>query len=140
MWLFVQVVGSCLIVAGVLWLMWRLPARQDSFLNAVGPFLSLCSVWVGLIALVGSTMLWWVTFPDHLLVIVLLLLDPASIAAGILALWICRGQRASGGPHAVAISQQRLQASVGVAMGVAAVSLGYIYVMTHKPLFTAVGM
>ena len=63
-------------------------------------------------------------------------LDPAAIALGVLVLWVYRGD-VSARP---AIDQQRLQAKTGVALGLSAVVIGYVFVMTHKPLFTPVGV
>lgn len=137
--LFGQVVGSCLIVVGVLWLMWRLP-RRDQQLYFIAPYLSFGGVWVGLLAVVLSLLLWWVAFPDHVLVLVLLLLDPAAIGGGIAVLWIYRHEGAHDPLQMTLIRQHRMQACVAVAMGLLAVALGYLYVMTHKRLFTPVGL
>jgi len=136
--LFIQVVVSCLIVVGVLWFMWRLPRRSES-LYPYAPILSLGSVWMGLLAVVGSALLWWVGFPDQLLVVVMLILDPGSISAGVLVLWIYRGAHSMDSQSQDTNRQHRQQACVGIVMGLIAVVLGYVYVMTHKRLFTPVG-
>ena len=134
-----QVIGSCLIVVGVLWLMWRSPRRDESLFE-LAPYISFGSVWAGLLAVVLSFSLWWVTFPDALLTLVLLLLDPIAIAGGIGVLWIYRNEVPHDPLQAITIRQHRSQACVAVGMGLLAVTLGYLYVMTHKQLFTPVGM
>lgn len=129
-----QVLISALIVAAVLWWMWRMP-RKDESLYGWGPPMALGSAWAGLAAIAATLLLWLVPFADQLLVLVFLVLDPASIAMGTLVMWIYRGVLAP----AEAISMQRIQAKVGIALGLAAVTLGYIYVITHKTPFTPVG-
>lgn len=87
-----------------------------------------------------TSMLWWVGYPDVWLVGLLLLVDPATIAAGILVLWLYRGPLTAQGDEAVAMGRQRQQAVVGIALGLLAVALAYVYVMTHKRPFTPVGL
>lgn len=139
MQLFGQVIGSCLIVVAVLWLMWRSPRRDES-LFVLAPYVAFGSVWAGLLAVVLSVSLWWVTFSDALLTLVLLLLDPVAIAGGIGVLWIYRNEVAVDPLQATTIRQHRTQACIAITMGLLAVTLGYLYVMTHKQLFTPVGM
>ncbi len=133
MW--IQVGASGALVAGVLWWMWRLPRRGEAML-AVAPVMALGSVWLGLAGVGLSLGLWWVTLPDWLVAVVLLVFDPASIAAGVLVLWAYRGDRSG----ETTVWLQRQQAWVGIGLGLAAVAVGYWYVMTHKPLFTPVGV
>jgi len=71
---------------------------------------------------------------------VLLLLDPGSIAAGTLVFWIYRGFGQASDSQAATVDLQRFQARVGLAMGLLAVAIGYVYVMTHKQPFTPVGV
>ncbi len=137
--LFAQVLGSGLIVAGVLWWMWRLPRRSDSWL-IISPWLALGSAWLGLASVVASVGLWWASRPDWLVTVVFLLLDPGAIAPGVLVLWVHRDWRNLSGDDATAVAQQRQQAWAGITLGVVAVALGYVYVMTHKRVFTPIGM
>lgn len=131
----VQVVVSCIIVLGVLWFMWRLPRRGESLFGWAPP-MALLSVWAGLMAVVISLLLWFVPVPDVWLVALLLILDPGSIAAGTLVLWIYRGYEQT----AETIRMQRTQAVIGIMFGLAAVAIGYLYVMLHKPIGSAVGV
>lgn len=135
MHLWAQVTASYALVAVVLWFMWRLPRRGESWFG-VAAVMALGSAWAGLAAVIASALLWWVAMPDWLLAVVLLLLDPGAIALGVLVLWVYRGHKST----SPAIVQQRLQAKTGVALGLSAVVIGYIFVMTHKQLFTPVGM
>jgi len=137
MQLWIQVIVSCLIVAGVLWFMWRLPLGGEA-LFGVAPIMALGSIWAGLGAAVISAVLWWVAIPDSWLVAVLLLLDPGAIAGGVLVLWIYRGpsQLEEGSGESAVIRQ----AWMGISLGLVAVVLGYVFVMTHKQPFTPVGM
>jgi hypothetical protein len=130
-----QVLVSALLVTAVLVFMWRLPRRGEA-LAGWAPPLALVSAWTGLLAGAISAALWLLPFPDRWLAAALLFFDPASIACGTLVLWIHRGVEA--GPPAV--DAQRTQARVGIVLGIAAVVLGYAYVMTHKTPFTPVGL
>ncbi len=98
-----QVVVSALIVAAVLWWMWRLPRRDDAMF-AWAPPLALLSAWCGVLSLIGSACLWVVPYPDNWITILFLLLDPAAIASGTLVLWIYRG----GDRAAATIQLQRM--------------------------------
>ena len=133
--LWIQVTASYALVAVVLWFMWRLPRRGESWFG-IAPVMALSSAWLGLVAVATSVLLWWVAMPDWLLAMVLLLLDPGALALGVLVLWVYRGEETA----RPAIEQQRLQAKTGVALGLFAVVVGYVFVITHKPLFTPVGM
>ena len=130
-----QVFVSGLLVVAVLWFMWRLPRRGEMFFGWAPP-LSLLSAWAGLLAVACSLLLWVLPFADAWVAAVLLLMDPAAIAAGTLVLWVYRGHEAGG----ETIRMQRLQASVGIGLGLLAVVLGYVYVMVMKPLWTPVGL
>ena len=138
--LIVQLIVSALMVVGVLWFMWRLPSRRGEAFYGVAPALALGSVWCGLAAVAISILLWWVPFPDELLSVVFLLLDPVSIGAGVSVLWIYRGYDIGSPSYVSAVEPQRSQARMGIAMGLFAVAVGYYYVMTHKTVFTPVGV
>lgn len=135
MQLTLQLIVSAMIVLAVLWWMWRLPASRGETLYGWGPPLALLSVWVGLVSLVTTVVLWFAPFPDALIVILFLLMDPAALTAGVLVLWIYRGDERD----EQTVELQRQQAWVGIILALLAVAGGYAYVMTHKSPFTPVG-
>lgn len=130
-----QLVVSGLIVLGVLWFMWRLPRRADPPYG-LAAVMALGGVWAGVASVAASVMLWWVASPDRLITVVLLGLDPAALGVGVLVLWVYRGMV----PDDPAIQRQQQQAWLTIALGLVAVVIGYVYVMTHKQLFTPVGL
>ena len=132
----IQILISALIVLAVLWCMWRIPRKGDALFGA-SPRLAFISTWTGLAALISSAALWALPakMADQAIVIVFLALDPASLAAGVLVLWIYRGYES----HEKTIGLQRAQAWTGIVLGLTAVALGYVFVMTHKTPFTPVG-
>ena len=67
--------------------------------------------------------------------VLFLVIDPFGIAAGVLTIWIYRGH----GSDEQTIYLQQMQARVGITLGLIAVTIGYIYVITHKAPFTPVG-
>ena len=125
----IEVVVSVLVVAGVLWWMWRLPRRAEAG-YAWAPLLALGSAWSGLIATVSAAALWVVTSPDHWLPVVLLLMAPGAISMGIWVLWIYRGTRRA----LTTIDLQKAQAMVGIFLGLLATAAGYLYVLSHQSL------
>ena len=125
--LWLQVVLSFLLVAVVLYFMWRLPRRGESFFGWAPP-LALISAWTGLIAVICAVVTWFVARPDPLIAASFLFVDPAAIAMGAMVLWIYRGYES---PEQT-ISQQRSQATVGIALGILAVVVGYVFVFVHK--------
>lgn len=129
-----QVAASAALVVAVLWAMWRLPVSGERFFGW-GPPLALFSAWCGLAGIVLSALMWALPNPDVWVVWAMLVLDPAALCAGILVLWIYRRD------HAVeeTVRMQIVQAKVGVVLGLAAVAVGYTFVMTHKAPFTPVG-
>ena len=131
----VQVAASFLLVAVVMWFMFRLPRRGES-LYGWAPPLALLSVWSGLAAVVLTPLLWIVRYPDVWIAAFLLFLEPASLAAGILVLWIYRDLNT--GEKTILL--QRLQARIGIGLGLTAVAAGYAYVLMHKTPFTPVGV
>ena len=130
-----EVTVSILVVAGVLWWMWRLPRRGETGYTWA-PLLALGSAWSGLIAAGSGAALWVVTHPDSWLPLVLLILAPGAIAAGIWVFWIYRG---TAQPLAT-VDLQRAQAAVGIFLGLLAAVAGYWYVLSHKTPFTPVGL
>lgn len=133
----VKVIFSLLIVAGVIFFMWRMPVREGAYFTWA-PLLAIGSVWSGLASLVGSLLLFTglLSGPDQWLVILFLLLDPFAIAGGVLTLWIYRRQPTT----EATILAQKLQARVGIVIGLLAVAVGYVYVMTHKTPFSTIGI
>ncbi len=128
MTLLVQSLASLLLIAGVFWFLWKLPPARAGVL-ALTPFLALGSAWAGLLALIATGLLWLVPWPDHWLSMVMLLLDPASIAAGVAVFWAYRHPTVHADTEP--IHQQRLQAATGLTLTAIAVVIGYVYVTTH---------
>jgi hypothetical protein len=133
----VQVVGALLLVAAVLWWMWRLPRRGEAGDDppAWAAWLALLSPWSGLAALVAAAGMWLTAWADLLLTLTLLLLSPLAVGAGVLVLWAHRGA-AGMDDHVQVRAMQRLQARVGLALGLAAVAAVYAFVLTHLTPFT----
>lgn len=127
----IQLLVSALIVIAVIFFMWKLPRREGAFYGWGAP-LALVSAWLGLIAVIGSICLWFVSSPDHWVVVLFLGFDPASIGAGVLVLWIFRGAGEGKTFDGAPIELQRVQAKTGIMLGLIAVVLGYTFVMTSK--------
>jgi hypothetical protein len=130
----IQVIASLGLVAAVLWFMWKLPASGERFF-AWAPPLALMSAWAGLVAVVISIVLWWLPGPDVWITGILLVLDPAALCGGILVLWIYRRYEGT----EPTVTAQRTQARAGIILSLIAVTIGYIFVMTHKTPFSPVG-
>jgi hypothetical protein len=126
---------SFILVVAVLWFMFRLPPTGTT-LFGWAPLLALATVWAGLAAVVLSGLLWVLRYPEVWVAVVLLFLDPLALASGVLVLWIYRGPKEA----RQTVAMQRVQAVVGLSLGLLAVVIGYVYVMTHKAPFTPVGM
>lgn len=131
----IQVIVSLGIIYGGLWWMWRLPGKPilDS---AAAPILALGSVWLGLGAVGTAIWLWWTSVPDVWVVIVVGLYS-AALATGGFCLWIYRATPAESMTDEILM--QRLQARVGIALGLLAVALWYVFILTHKTVLTPVG-
>ena len=129
-----QVGGSALLVIGVLFFMWKLPASGERFYGWA-PVLARLSAQLGLLAVIFSIVLWWLPGPDVWITAILLALDPAALCSGVLVLWIYR--RYEGFEETVLM--QLTQARVGIGLSIVAVVIGYWFVMTHKEPFTPVG-
>jgi len=128
------VLASFLLVAVVLWFMFRMPA-SGAALFPWAPPLALSSVWLGLAATALAVGLWVLDHADYLVAIALLLIDPAALATGILVLWIYRHEDT---PKETVVLQKQ-QACVGITLALLAVAVGYAFVMIHKAPFTPVG-
>lgn len=131
----IQVLGSLVVIFGVLWVMWRRPGPEvpDSPAAAV---LAFASVWTSLAAIGVCIWLWWTGKPDAW-VVVSALLWSAGLALGGYALWTYRHKPADQMPEE--LLTQRLQARVGIVLGLIAVMLWYIFVLTHKAILTPIG-
>lgn len=130
-----QVLFSLLLVAAVFWSMWRLPPEKGQAFIGWAPWLALMSPWSGLAALICATATWFTAAPDRWLALLFLLLTPAAVASGSLVYWIHRGQLA---PPDSPITRQRVQAGVGITLGLLAVTLGYALVFIRRapdPIF-----
>ncbi len=125
--LWLQVTLSFVLVTMVLFFMWRLPRRGESFFGWAPP-LALISVWAGLMAVVCAVITWFVSRPDPLIAASLLFVDPAAITTGTLVLWIYRRYES---PEQT-IGQQRIQAVVGIVLGILAVVVGYVFVFVYR--------
>lgn len=132
-----QVAGALLLVGAVLWWMWRLP-RRSGLPPASAAWLALLSPWAGLAALATAAGMWLTAWADLLLTVTLLALAPLAVGAGVLVLWVHRGASPVD-EHAAARSLQKLQAWVGLVLGLAAVAIAYAFALTHKTPFTPVG-
>lgn len=129
-----QVIASIGLVIAVLVFMWKLPASGERFFGWAPP-LALMSAWAGLIGVLFSVLLWIMPMPDLWITGILLVLDPAAICAGTLVLWVYR--RHEGLEETVLM--QMTQARIGITLALVAVTIGYLFVMTHKEPFTPVG-
>jgi hypothetical protein len=132
-----QVLASLGVVAVVLFAMWRLPKASDTAL-VWAPSLALMSVWCGLFGVIGTACLWWVRTPDAWLPALLLVLLPGAVAGGVLVIWIYRKFEGDEALMKTA-EMQRLQARIGVTLGLLATAIGYSFVLLHKAPLTHVG-
>ena len=133
----IQVLASLVLVVAVLMVMWRLPKAKDSAL-VWAPSLALMSVWCGLFGVLGTIYLWWTDEPDAWLPPLLLILLPGATAGGTLVLWLSRGIEGDDELMKTA-EMQTVQARVGIALGLIATALGYVFVLLHKAPLTPIG-
>ncbi|MCE9588897.1 MAG: hypothetical protein K8S99_00045 [Planctomycetes bacterium] len=129
-----QVIVSIGLVVAVLWGMWRLPHSEKFY--GWAPPLSLAGAWSGLLGAIASSLLWVLPNPDAWVAVLFLVVDPLALTSGILVLWIYRGNNG----REESVRMHRLQSIVGMVLGGIAVTLGYVYVMTHKTIGSAPGM
>jgi len=126
-----QVIASIALVVAVLWAMWRIPRRGERGF-AFAPPLALFSAWLGLAAVALSIALWFVAAADVWIALVMLVINPGALTAGILVQWIYRGYQTD----EPTVAAQRLQGRVGIVLGSIGVVLSYVFVMTHRMPFT----
>ena len=132
----IQVAVSLAIIFGVLWWMWRMrgEAVTDS---AAAPVLAFASVWFGVAAVGIDIWLWFTRNPDAWVVVEVIAFS-ATLATSLLSLWIYRYTPAE--QMSDEILMQRLQARVGLTLGLLAVLGWYVFVLTNKQVFTPVGV
>lgn len=132
--LWLKLMFSFAIVAVVLYFMWRIPRRDESFFGWA-PRLALTSAWMGLIAAACAAATWVTGRSDPWITLSFMAIDPAAIAAGTLVLWIYRRYDS---PE-LTVQNQRAQAHVGIVLAVLAVAIGYAFILFHRapdvPLF-----
>ncbi len=122
-----QVIVSLLIIFGVLWCMWRIPGEPVTA-SLAATTLSFVSVWLGVASVVVTLWLWWTSQPQTW-AITSVLIWAAALSSGLLALWTYRHTPVDRMPEEVLL--QRLQARVGVGLGLVAVTLWYIFMITR---------
>ena len=123
----IQVIVSLMIIFGVLWWMWRIPGEPVTA-SLAATTLSFASVWLG-VASVGVAMwLWWTSQPQ-MWAITSVLMWAATLTSGLLALWTYRHTPVDRLPEEVLL--QRLQARVGVGLGLLAIFLWYIFIIVR---------
>ncbi len=123
----IQVVVSLLIIFGVLWWMWRIPGEAIRG-SVAAAMLAFVSVWFGVASIGAAAWLWWTSVPQFWAVSTVLIWA-AAISTGLLALWTYRHTPVDQMPEEVHL--QRMQARLGVALGLVAVALWYIYMITR---------
>lgn len=128
-----QVGASIALVVIVLVFMWRMPRRGEAYYPWAPP-MALGSVWIGLLAVLSAAAMFVVATPDAMVIAVCQFLAPIALGLAVLVFWIYRGADA-----AETIELQRTQASVGLGLAVAAVAIGYAYVLTHKAPLSPIG-
>ena len=122
-----QVLGSLAIIFGALWWMWRLPGEAVTA-SAAATVLAFGSAWLGVVSVgfaAGLGLLHDAEWP----VAVSVALWAAALATGGLTLWVYR--RTPAEQMSEAVLMQRLQARVGIILGLLAVGLWYAFVITH---------
>lgn len=128
-----QVGASVALVVIVLVFMWRMPRRGEAYYPWAPP-MALGSVWIGLLGVLSAAAMFFVPSPDAMVIAVCQFLAPISVGLAVLVFWVYRGA-----DDAETILLQRLQAKVGLALGVLAVAVGYAYVLSHKAPLTPIG-
>lgn len=123
----IQVIVSLMIIFGVLWWMWRIPGEPVTA-SLAATTLSFVSVWVGVASVGVALWLWWTSNPQ-MWAITSVLIWAAALSSGLLALWTYRHTPVDRMPEEVLL--QRLQARVGVGLGLVAVVLWYIFMIVR---------
>lgn len=123
----IQVIVSLIIIFGVLWWMWRIPGEPVTA-SLAATTLSFSSVWLGVASVFIAAWLWWTTQPEFW-AITTVLVWAAALSTGLLALWTYRHTPIDRMPEEV--QMQRLQARVGVTLGLISVTLWYIYMIAR---------
>jgi hypothetical protein len=131
----IQVLLSAALIFGVIWWMWRIPGKPvlDS---ATAPFLALLSIWVSMGSVITGIWLWYAANPDQWVVIDVGIWS-AGLSMAILALWIYRHTPAEQTPEPIHL--QRLQARLGMILGMLGIMLWYAFILIHKAPLTPIG-
>lgn len=131
----IQVIISLAIIYAGIWGMFRIPGKPvlDS---AAAPILAFSSVWVGMVSIITAIYLWITAIPDIWVVVVVIAYSAAISIAGF-CMWIYRHTPPS--QFTEPIHLQRLQARVGIMLGMISVVLWYIFILTHKQILTPTG-
>lgn len=125
-----QVLVSMAIIVGVVWWVWRLPGEAITE-SASAPYLSLGSVWAGLAAVLHNFLL--VKNPFSPVTITIgVVLYAIAISAGYLALWTYR--YTSPATMTEPIHMQRMQARIGLGLGILAVTMWYVILLNAAPV------
>ena len=128
----IQVVISLMIIFGVLWWMWRLPGEAVEGSNAATT-LSFSSVWLGVASIVVAVWLWWTDDPQFWAVTTVMMWA-AALSTGLLALWTYRHTPIDRMAEEVLL--QRLQARVGVGLGLVSIALWYAFMILRFSTLT----
>lgn len=123
----IQVLVSLLIIFGALWWMWRIPGEATTG-SIAATMLAFVSIWFGVASIAAAVWLWWTSVPQFWAVTTVLIWA-AAISTGLLALWTYRHTPPDQMPEEVHL--QRMQARVGVALGMVAVALWYTYTISR---------
>lgn|GEM_PF-6266576 len=128
----IQVIVSLIIIFGVLWWMWRIPGEPVTA-SLAATTLSFSSVWLGVASVLVAAWLWWTTQPQFW-AITTVLIWAAALSTGLLALWTYRHTPLERMPEEVQL--QRLQARVGITLGLISITLWYIYMIVRFSTLT----
>ena len=130
-----KVLASIAFIFFVLWCMWRVKGDPVTD-SAAAPILALASSWAGLASVATAGWLWISKQPD-IWVVIDVIFWAAAISTGGLAMWVYRFTPAE--QMTEPIQMQRMQARVGIGLGLAAVTLWYVFVLSHKSILTPTG-
>lgn len=130
-----KVVASLAFIFFVLWCMWRIKGEPVTD-SPAAPILALASTWAGLASVATAIWLWITSQPD-IWVVIDVIFWAAAISSGGLAMWVYRHTPPT--QMTEPIQMQRMQARVGIGLGLAAVALWYVFILSHKPILTPTG-
>ncbi len=131
----IQVLASAAVIYAVIWWVFRMPGPAVTN-SAAAPVLAFCSVWVGLLSVVVGAWLWF-TAKEDIWVPVHVVIWSLAITLAAFSLWIYRHTPAQ--QMTEPIQLQRAQARTGLILGLIAVVIWYIFVISHKQPLTPIG-